>query len=135
MTDQQAFDFLSEMSAVIGPIPGRWIQLGITPVQTDMLVGDIGLFLEQSGEFAEIGFTLDRQYQGLGLATEAVNLVVKALFAIAEVGTVRGITDARNAASIRLLGRTNFAKVSEQSNMIRGEACTEYIFVRSRCAA
>jgi len=135
MTEQQSVDFLLEMSRVIGPIPGKWIQLGITPLETDILVGDIGLLLEQNGEAAEIGFTLDRQYQGLGLATEAVNLVVEALFSSTEVRKVRGVTDARNSASIRLLGRTDFVKVSEQANMNRGEACTEYVFERSKRAA
>jgi RimJ/RimL family protein N-acetyltransferase len=132
MTEQEVFDFLGEMSAVVGPIPGKWVQLGITPMQTDTLAGDIGLLLDQNGEAAEIGFSLGRQYQGLGLATEAVDLIVKALFASTAVRKVRGITDARNIASIRLLGRTEFIMVSEQPNTIRGEPCTEYIFERSR---
>jgi aminoglycoside 6'-N-acetyltransferase len=135
MTEQQVFDYLIEMSGVVGPILGKWVQLGITPIETDTLAGDIGLLIDQNGETAEIGFTLSRQYQGLGLATEAVDLVVKALFASTAVRKVRGITDARNIASIRLLGRTEFAKVSEQPNTFRGEPCTEYVFERSRRAA
>jgi len=135
MSEQQSLDFLSQMSTANAPIPGKWIQLGIALRETDLLIGDIGLFLDQNAEAAEIGFTLDRGYQGQGLATQAVVLVVESLFTSRMITKVCGITDARNAASIRLLERAGFSKVSEHDTTFKGEVCTEYVFEKRRRAA
>jgi aminoglycoside 6'-N-acetyltransferase len=134
MSEQQSLDFLSQMSTANAPIPGTWIQLGIALPETDLLVGDIGLFLDQHAEAAEIGFTLAREYQSQGLATQAVALVVESLFASRVMTKVRGITDARNAASIRLLERAGFSKVSQYDTTFKGEVCTEYVFEKRRHA-
>ena len=80
----------------------------------------------------EIGFSLARQYQGQGLATEAIEVVIQAVFANTAVMKLRGVTDTRNIASIRLLERTGFVKVSEQQSVVLGEACSEYVFERTR---
>lgn len=134
MSEQEALEFLLRKSAAAGPVPGSWVQLGIALPATDLLAGDVGLYLDQNAEAAEIGFTLAGEHQGRGLATEAVELVLGAVFAGTPVTRVLGITDARNEASIRLLRRASFAKVSERPAETHGEACTEYIFERRRGA-
>ena len=132
MPEEEALAFLREMADVSGPVAGQWIQLGIVLRQTDVLIGDVGLLLDQDAETAEIGFSLARQYQGQGLATEAIAVVVQAVFANTAVMKLRGVTDTRNIASIRLLERTGFVKMSEQQSVVRGEACGEYVFERTR---
>jgi hypothetical protein len=47
---------------------------------------------------------------------------------------VRGVTDARNAASIRVLERAGFVKVGEQRAVFKGEACVEFVYVTHRAA-
>jgi hypothetical protein len=42
----------------------------------------------------------------------------------------RGITDARNEASLRLLQLRGFAQSSSEDLMFRGEACTEITLER-----
>jgi [ribosomal protein S5]-alanine N-acetyltransferase len=135
MSAEQSLDFLTAMSAVVALAPGEWIQLAMAAPETDLLVGDIGLRLDEDGRSAEIGFTLAREHQGQGLATRAVAIAVEAVFGSTAVGTIRGITDARNSASIRLLERIGFEKVSERSADFKGEACTEQVFERARGVA
>jgi [ribosomal protein S5]-alanine N-acetyltransferase len=134
MSEQSALEYLNEMASVDNVVPEKWIQLGMALPQSDLLVGDIGLFLDQSAEVVEIGITLAQQYQGQGLATEAIDLVVDALFKNTGVSRVRGITDVRNIASIRLLERAAFVKLSEQKATVRGKACAEYVFERRKGA-
>jgi [ribosomal protein S5]-alanine N-acetyltransferase len=107
MSENQSLHFLRKMQTAKALVAGDWIQLA---------------------------FTLARQYQGLGLATEAVALVVDSVFISSVATKVRGITDARNVASIDLLGRVGFCKVSEHQTTFKGEACIEYIFERTRTA-
>ena len=132
MSEERSLDFLREMSTAGALVPDKWIQLAIASRETDLLIGDIGLFLDRDAESAEIGFTLARESQGRGLASEAVALVVESVFASSRVVKVRGVTDARNAASIRLLERVGFGKVSEHQATFNGEVCTEYVFERVR---
>ena len=43
---------------------------------------------------------------------------------------LRGITDVRNAASLRLLSRLGFMQTSSEDVVFRGEACTEITLER-----
>ena len=43
---------------------------------------------------------------------------------------LRGITDARNAASLRLLSRPGFLQTFSKNVVFRGEACTEVTLER-----
>lgn len=132
MSERQALSYLHEKSAAKSLLRGEWVQLGIAMAETDLLVGDIGLYLFEDGSAVEIGFTLARHQHGKGLASEAVELAVEAAFASSMITKIRGITDARNLASIRLLQRVGFVRVSEYSTTFRDEPCTEYAYERHR---
>jgi aminoglycoside 6'-N-acetyltransferase len=131
MSTEQALALLLQMQAAPAFVAGEWFQLGIADSDSDALLGDIGVRLQADGS-AEIGFTLARAAQGRGLATEALSLLVTLLFERADVRRIVGITDARNAASARLLLRLGLSHTRTLQASFRGEACTEWVFERAR---
>lgn len=128
MSAPEATAFLAAMSAVTDLVPGDWIQLGIADAVSNELIGDIGLRLDADRHGTEIGFTLSSARHGQGLASEAVRTALDLVFTCAPIEEVRAVTDARNAASIRLLQRVGFSQVSERQAVARGERCTEYLY-------
>lgn len=132
MDDAAALAFLLDMAGCAFCAPGSWFQLAIARREDDGLVGDIGIHLHADGRSAEIGFTLARAAQGQGLASEAVRAAVDLIWAHTTAERVLGITDTRNAASVRLLQRVGLRPFSTLAVVFRGEACDEQFFVRYR---
>ena len=132
MSDADALAFLSAMSAAPMFTPGEWVQLGIAEPDAGRLIGDVGLFLDADECAAEIGFTLEPAAQGRGIATAAVRVAVQLLFAVTKAQHVRGITDTRNTASVRLLERAGFRHQETRHAVFRGEPCSEEIHVLPR---
>jgi RimJ/RimL family protein N-acetyltransferase len=91
-------------------------------------MGDIGVFVDADGRYAEIGFTLARHAQGRGVATAAVREAVGLVFAATGVDRVVGITDARNSPSVRLLERVGLRRTATTNAVFRGEHCVEYVY-------
>jgi RimJ/RimL family protein N-acetyltransferase len=96
MPDAEADAFLSQMSTTPLFQPGCWAQIGIAEFQGNQLIGDLGLYLDDDGQGAEIGITLSRPFQGKGIATEVLRKAIKLVFQCTGVGLVRGVTDVRN---------------------------------------
>lgn len=132
MADADALAFLRAMAALPGCVPGDWWQIAIADGADDRLIGDIGLHLQADGSALEIGFTLARGAQGRGLATRAVGLAVEAVFEATAAARVIAVTDARNAATLRLLARLAFRPVAALDAVFRGEPCVEHQLVRHR---
>ena len=128
MSDEEATAFLREMNTAPLLNPGNWTQIGIAEPDSGLLIGDIGVFLDQDGRYAEVGFTLARHAQGRGVAAAAVRETVNLIFAATEVDRVFGITDARNCASVRLLERVGMRKTEATNAVFRGEQCVEYVY-------
>jgi RimJ/RimL family protein N-acetyltransferase len=135
VSDAAALQFLTEMNQAPMFTPGAWIQLGIAEPESDVLVGDIGLYLSGDGSTGEVGFTLDPAVQGRGIAARAVREALQLLFALTEISQVMGITDARNLPSIRLLERLGFMHIETREVVFRGEPCSEKIYRLQRTAA
>jgi [ribosomal protein S5]-alanine N-acetyltransferase len=129
MPEAEAAAFLAEMSDAPLFAQGKWVQLGIADPEGDHLVGDIGIFVSEDGATAEIGFTLAPAAQGRGIATAAVREALQVLFAATEVQRVLGITDRRNAASVRLLERVGFQYQESRTVVFRGESCLERVYI------
>ena len=56
---------------------GEWTQLAIVDRTSGRLCGDIGIhFIEAQPSTVEVGVTMSRAFQGLGLAAEAMRSVV-----------------------------------------------------------
>jgi RimJ/RimL family protein N-acetyltransferase len=124
--------FIEEMASVSELRRGDWVQLGIADAATDVLVGDVGLYLEPDESSVEIGFTLDREAQGSGHATRGVEASLSLVFAVTAAKVVRAVTDARNAKSIRVLERVGFARSHTRQAVFKGETCTEWVYVYNR---
>jgi RimJ/RimL family protein N-acetyltransferase len=132
MSDANAAAFLAEMNSASLFRSGDWVQLGIAEPHDDKLIGDIGVFLSSDGQFAEIGFTLAPAAQGRGIATAAVRQALQVVFNVTTAIRVFGVTDSRNAASVRLLERLGFSHHDTRSSVFRGELCSEEVYVLSR---
>ena len=87
------------------------------------VIGDVYVGLEETGKSAEIGFTIDRRFQGRGYATEAAAAVVERLFDEIGVTRVYGELDPVNVASQRTLEAIGliYEGVTKLSFLWRGE--------------
>jgi [ribosomal protein S5]-alanine N-acetyltransferase len=132
MSDTQAAAFLKEMSTAVLIQPGVWCQLGIAKAENQTLIGDIGLLLARDGRYAEIGFTLSRQWQGQGIATISAREAINLVFEVTEAEQVIGITDSRNISSIRLLERVGMRRIKSVTTVFRDEPCIEYTYALDR---
>jgi ribosomal-protein-alanine N-acetyltransferase len=131
MSDGEAAEFLAKMETAPFFTPGEWVQLAIGEPGGG-LAGDIGIFLAPDSSHAEVGFTLAPAAQGRGLATAAVREALDLVFAGTPVVEVRGVTDARNAPSIRLLERLGFQLAERRDAIFREEPCIELVYVLRR---
>ena len=131
--DAGAAAFLAAMAEARIGVPGEWFQIAVADRSTDALIGDIGLgFAKVRAGVAEIGFSMAPSAQGRGLGAEAVRCALALLFESGRVDAVEGITDARNAPSIRLLERVGMQLVRKQQAWFKGERCTEHVYSIAR---
>lgn len=134
MTPAEALAFIDEMASAELFVPGQWAQVAIAEASTDELVGDIGLFVAEDGASAEVGFTLHPAVRGRGLATAAVQEAIRLLWEHTAVDRIIGVTDARNAASVRVLERVGMERVDSSETVFKGEPCTEWVYAIRRPA-
>jgi RimJ/RimL family protein N-acetyltransferase len=88
---------------------GSWVQLGLTLVDSGVLVGDCGIhFPQQDQRQVEIGITLSPAHQGRGLAGEAVACVLGYVFETLGKHRVWAVTDVENERAARLFRRLGF---------------------------
>jgi RimJ/RimL family protein N-acetyltransferase len=132
MSDAEALAFIEDMNRAPLFAPGQWVQLGIAEPASDVLVGDIGVYLSDDETSSEIGFTLHPAAQGRGVAGRAVREAAQLLFAATRATRIFGITDERNLPSIRLLQRIGFKFMESRHVVFRGEPCTERVYVLDR---
>ena len=133
--DAEALAFIDEMAAAPLFPRGDWLQLAIADPEGDRLLGDIGACVSADGASAELGFTLAPAVQGLGLATAAVRAATALVFAHSTAARVAAITDARNAASIRVLERVGMHRIATAETVFRGEPCVEHTYAMARAEA
>jgi RimJ/RimL family protein N-acetyltransferase len=92
--------------------PGGWYQIAIAErTHPDRILGDCAFHPRpDEPRVTDIGFTLAREGQGRGYATEAVGELVRYLFEERGKHKVAADCDTRNAASWRLLERLGFTR-------------------------
>ena len=134
MSEAEASEFIVEMETAPLFQPGKWAQLAIARAEDDALVGDVGLFVAEDHSAAEIGFTLSATARSRGYATAAAAASIQLLFEQTAVPRVVGITDARNAASVRVLERVGMSRVEARELVFKGEPCVEWVYSRVRGA-
>lgn len=94
----------------IGPgRPGTWFQFAVALGPEEVLIGDVALRTSRSEpRQAELGFSLARDRQGSGYASEAVGAVVDYAFGTLALHRIVALTDARNRPAQELLERLGF---------------------------
>jgi RimJ/RimL family protein N-acetyltransferase len=93
--------------------PGSWYQLAIVERGTGAVVGDIGLRPLGPGEptTAELGITIDPDFQRQGLAREATRLLTTGARELMRLSGIRAHTEPDNQACIGLLEGLGFELV------------------------
>lgn len=105
----QAESLVSQQAGFDAGYAGTWFQLGVADRKTGHLLGDIGLHtLAHDPRQVELGFTLARECQGQGLASEALTALIDWLFTTQGIHRIACYTDDENTACIRLLTRLGF---------------------------
>jgi RimJ/RimL family protein N-acetyltransferase/GNAT superfamily N-acetyltransferase len=106
-TDAHAQRLLDEVASICDPVAGQWINIAVSD-ESSILRGDIAVWLDPNSLLAMVGYTLARDSQRLGFATEAVGAVVDRLFDLVGVHRVSATLDPANVASAAVLERLGF---------------------------
>ncbi|MCJ7623131.1 MAG: GNAT family N-acetyltransferase [Anaerolineaceae bacterium] len=127
----EAQAFIREQQTIQPGQPGEWFQFAIEHKEDQAMIGDCGLkTLADDARQAEIGFTLSRDCQGQGYATEAVTRLLDYAFSVLNFHRVVGITDVRNHPSIALLEKAGFRREGHfiQNIWFKGAWGDEYLY-------
>jgi RimJ/RimL family protein N-acetyltransferase len=102
--EQEAVAFIRWLESAQPGVSGEWFQFAIESKETGALIGDCALRVDEHEPYrAEIGFTLAREHQGKGLASEAVSRLLDYAFDALSLHRVIAIADCRNVPSVALL--------------------------------
>jgi RimJ/RimL family protein N-acetyltransferase len=129
-TESEAIAMIEELESLQPGTPGEWFQFAIELKETNALVGDCALKVEQNGQQAEIGFTLSRDHQGKGYASEAVLRLLDYAFGDLGLHRVIAITDTENEPSWALLERLGMRREGHfiQNAWFKGRWTSEYLY-------
>ncbi len=129
MTIDQAEEFINDNSTKSFGKAGEWVQYGIENRETNQLIGDCAIKLDQyDTRIAEIGITISHLEQKKGFAKEVLNGILTFLFDIKEIHRVVEIVDAENVASINLLKSIGFRQEGHfiENVFFKGKWGSEY---------
>ena len=75
------------------------------------VIGACTLFkIDEQNRHAEVGYILNREYWGRGLASEALEAMIEYAFGTMDMHRLEADTDPRNVASLALLAKFGFIK-------------------------
>ncbi len=129
-TEGEAIAMFEELNSLQPGTPGEWFQFAIELKETGSLAGDCALKVEDDGRQAEIGYTLSREHQGKGYASEAVSRLLDHAFGDLGLHRVVAITDRENEHSIALLERLGMRREGHfvQNAWFKGRWASEYLY-------
>lgn len=110
---------------------GTWSQLVIILSAEKRIIGDVGVhFLEPDGRQVELGYTLDKNYQGMGFATEALKGIIGYLFCHMGKHRIIFSMDPRNDRSVAMAERLGLRKEAlfRQSIFFKGEWTDDLVY-------
>ena len=111
MNKQQAKDFIESQQDKIYGKPGEWVQYAIEENETKKIIGDCAIKLQENDpRIAEIGITINPDYQKKGFAKEVMIGLMTWLFEIKNIHRLTEIVDEENTSSIKLLKSLHFRK-------------------------
>jgi RimJ/RimL family protein N-acetyltransferase len=129
--ESEARAFIREMASAQPGVPGDWFQFAVESKEIGELIGDCALQVDGQEPYrAEIGFTLAREHQGNGFASEAVSCLLDYAFASLELHRIFAIADCRNEPSWRLLERVGMRQEGHflENVWFKGEWSDEYLY-------
>ena len=109
--------------------PGDRSQMAIELTKTSAMIGDLYFHVfNDDSQQAEIGYSLARQYQGHGYATEAVKTLLEYAFGTLRLHRITAGVDSDNVRSIALLERIGMRREGHlvQNGWFRGRWTDEY---------
>jgi RimJ/RimL family protein N-acetyltransferase len=111
-------------------VPGQGFQFAIELKETGKLVGDCGFRIQQDTQQAEIGFTLSRDYQRKGLASETISCLLDYAFLHLGLHRIFAITDCQNGPCVALLERLGLRREGHflQNVWFKGKWADEYLY-------
>lgn len=117
MSDKRAMRYWSSLPHETEERTREWLQSMIdapAEVSEDYVIEHEGRAIGKAGcyRLPEIGFILDPDYWGRGLAREAMEAVIQHLFATRPIDKLTADVDPRNLASLGLLKRLGFRETS-----------------------
>jgi RimJ/RimL family protein N-acetyltransferase len=102
--------FIGKISKQINE-PKTWFQFVIVEKETQKIIGDLGIhFFDSENMQAEIGCTLNKNFQNKGYAAESVKRVIDYLFVELRKHRIITSIDPENKNSVRLVERIGFRK-------------------------
>ena len=119
------------MKTTAWAVEGDWLGAAVVERATGLTVGDIGLhWVSERDRTAEIGFVFDPRQQGKGFATEAAGALLDWAFTEAGFHRVIGRTEARNAASARVLEKLGMRLEAHlvENEWVKGEWQSELVY-------
>jgi RimJ/RimL family protein N-acetyltransferase len=129
--EQEAKVLIREMGSARIGVPGEWFGFAIESNETGMLIGDCALRVDEHETYrAELGFTLARESQGRGFASEAVARVLDYAFCALGLHRIIAIADCRNAPSVALLERLGMRREGHflENIWFKGRWADEYLY-------
>ncbi|MEL6836511.1 MAG: GNAT family protein [Bacteroidota bacterium] len=112
-------------------LPDSWFQLAIVHQESERMIGDLGVhFTGSQNKQVEVGFTLDKDYQGQGYAREAVTRLIDYLFGELGKHRITASIDPKNLPSIKLVERLGLRKEAhfKESLYFKGEWVDDIIY-------
>lgn len=118
-----------QMDKEFGP-PLQWTKVGMELTSEAKLIGDISVKPEQDPRTVEFGISLSRDFQGRGLASEALSAIFDHLFKEKGTHRITAIMDVDNTAVIAMVERLGFRREGHyiKSFFDNGEWCDEYFY-------
>ena len=129
-TEREATAMIEGLKSEQPGTPGEWFQFAIESKETGTLVGDCALRVEEDGRQAEVGFTLARERQRKGYASEAVSRLLDYAFGDLGLHRVFAITDQENEPSFSLLERLGLRREGQfvENTWFKGRWSSEYLY-------
>ena len=90
--------------------PGEWVKNALELKTEKKLIGDISVKPETDVRIVEFGISMSRDFQGQGLASEALPAIFNHLFNDHNVHRVTALMDVDNVAMIALATRLGFRR-------------------------
>jgi RimJ/RimL family protein N-acetyltransferase len=110
---------------------GDWMSVAAVERESGLIVGDMALhWVSERDKTAEIGFVIDPRHQGNGFATEGARALIEWVFGEVDFHRVIGRTEARNAASARVLQKLGMRLEAQfvENEWVKGEWQSELVY-------